>query len=290
MAALAPLAAAFLVSLILGGTVVVTRFMMFDLGPATLACLRGTLATAVMLPFVLAFARARPGRRDALALAMLGVVQFAVFAWTINKGLQYAPAARAALIMATAPIFTLALSAAVGYERLTRAKAAGVLLTLAGVGVALGDRAGASGPDWWIGDIALFAGALASALYAVLSRPYVQRYPALFVTFLAMAAGAGFLWPFAYLEGALEAPGRFGAAQWASLVYLAVPNGVIAYVLWNWALRRLTPTRVAVFLPLIPLSATAIAWVALDEPVGPRFAVGLALALAGVFLASSGRG
>lgn len=289
-AALLPAAAAGFVSVILGGTIVVTRFMMFDLGPATLACLRASLATLVMLPFVLAFARARPGARDAAAMVLLGFVQFAAFAWTVNKGLEYAPAARAAVILATAPIFTLALSAAIGYERLTAAKAAGVLATLAGVAIALGDEAGSVAADWWIGDSALFAGALASALYAVLSRPYVQRYPPLFVTALAMAAGAAALWPLALAEGALAAPARFGAAQWASLLYLAIPNGILAYGLWNWALRRLTPTRVAVFLPLIPLSAALLGWATLGEPVGPRFAAGLALVLAGVWLANAGRG
>lgn len=289
-AALLPAAAAGFVSLILGGTVVVTRFMMFDLGPATLACLRATLATAVMLPFVLAFARARPGGRDLGAMLLLGLVQFAVFAWMVNKGLEYATAGRAAVIMATAPIFTLALAAALRYEALTARKAAGVLATLAGVALALGDEAGAVVEDWWIGDAALFAGALASALYAVLSRPYVQRYPPLFVTAVAMAGGAAALWPLALAEGALQAPARFGPAQWASLLYLAIPNGIVAYGLWNWALRRLTPTRVAVFLPLIPLSAALLGWAALDEPVGPLFAAGLALVLAGVWLANSGRG
>lgn len=287
-AALLPAAAACLVSLILGGTVVVTRFMMFDLGPATLACLRASLATVVMVPFVLAFARARPSLPELAAIAGLGLLQFAVFAWTVNKGLEYAPAARAAVIMATAPIFTLALSAALRYEALTGRKVAGVLATLAGVAIALGDEAGPVGADAWIGDSALFAGALASALYAVLSRPYVQRFPPLFVTAVAMAAGAAALWPLALAEGALAAPGRFGTAQWASLLYLAIPNGILAYGLWNWALRRLTPTRVAVFLPLIPLSAALLGWAALDEPIGPRFAAGLALVLAGVWLANSG--
>ena len=287
-AALLPAAAAGFVSLLLGGTVVVTRFMMFDLGPATLACLRATLATAVMVPFVALFARARPGGRDISAILLLGCVQFAVFAWSVNKGLEYATAARGAVIMATAPIFTLALSAAIGYEALTGRKAAGVLATLLGVAIALGDEAAPVAEDWWIGDVALFAGALASALYAVLSRPYVQRYPPLFVTALAMAGGALALWPLALAEGALAAPARFGPAQWASLLYLAIPNGILAYSLWNWALRRLTPTRVAVFLPLIPLSAAALGWLTLGEPVGPRFAAGLAVVLGGVWLANSG--
>jgi drug/metabolite transporter (DMT)-like permease len=221
-------------------------------------------------------------------MAALGLVQFAVFAWAVNKGLEYATAARGAVIMATAPVFTLSLSAALRYEALTARKAAGVLATLAGVAVALGDEAGAGGEDWWIGDAALFAGALASALYAVLSRPYVQRFPPLFVTAVAMAAGGAALWPLALAEGALEAPARFGWTQWASLLYLAIPNGIVAYCLWNWALRRLTPTRVAVFLPLIPLSAALLGWAALDEPVGPRFAAGLVLVLGGVWLANSG--
>src|SRR5947207_933744 len=74
-----------------------------------------------------------------------------------------------------------------------------VLLTIAGVGFALGDRAAAGAA--WIGDAAVFASALVGAICSVLYRPYLQRYPALPVSAFAMLASVLFLAVLAAGEG-----------------------------------------------------------------------------------------
>ena len=67
--------------------------------------------------------------------------------------------------------------AALGQERLTLAKLSGVLLTLAGVGLALGEKAF----QWdgavraWVGELAVFLSAVSrGAVCSVLYRPYLK--------------------------------------------------------------------------------------------------------------------
>src|SRR5437870_1430630 len=81
------------------------------------------------------------------------------------------------------------IGALLGREKLTAAKSAGVLLTIVGVGLALGERAIAGSGDLaGRGDLAVFASALTGAVCSVLYRPYLQRYPALPVSAFAMLA------------------------------------------------------------------------------------------------------
>ena len=70
--------------------------------------------------------------------------------------------------------------------------------------------------------------------------------------------------------------------------YIGVFGAAIGYGLWVWALKHITPARVAVCLALNPLSATVLGAVLLGEPISPRFIGGLLLVAAGIVV--TGRG
>ena len=90
-------------------------------------------------------ARIRFARADILPIALLGIAQFGVLIALLNYGLKTVPAGRGALILASFPLLTLIFAALAGHERVTLRKLAGILLTLAGVAFALGDKIGGTG-------------------------------------------------------------------------------------------------------------------------------------------------
>lgn len=292
---LRPAAAAAAAGVLVGAGIVATRVVVHDAGPASLALLRYVIGACCLLPPALLTARVRFDRRDLAAIALLGIVQFGVLIALLNYGLRSVPSGRAALIFATLPLLAMVLAAALGRERLTALKAAGVVLTIAGVGLALADRAaaaaaGGAGPrDWtgpggWAGDAAVFASALSGAITSVLYRPYVEKYPTLTVGAVAMVASVGFLALLAVGEGFFHAPPRFAPGGWLAVVFIGISSGA-GYYLWLWALGHTTPTRVTVFLALSPITAAALgAWL-LAEPVSGRFALGLLGVVLGLWLA-----
>ncbi len=280
-----PAAAAGLASIILGAAFVAARFAMTETEPATLAFVRFAIATAclgALLPFL---ARGRVAARDALPLLALGALQFGVFHIAYNAGLDIINAARAAIIFSLVPFVTMMIGAAAGTERLSRFKAAGVVLTIAGVAVALSDKAGAVGARPWLGEGLIFASVCCGSTYNVFARPYIMRNPAAPATTLAMAGGLMLVLPFAAGEGIFVQPPSFSAAGWAAVLFLAIPSGAFTFFLWNWALRRAAPTLIAVFLPLSPISAAGLGALVLGERVSTPFFVGLALVIAGIWLA-----
>ncbi len=282
---LLPAAAAAATGILVGAAIVATRFVIAETGPASLAFLRYLIGFCCLLPPVLLSEWARFERRDLLPIALLGVAQFGILIALLNYALEHVPAARAALIFATMPLQTLVLGAALGRERLGLAKTLGVLITILGVALALGEEAvegGGSHPR--LGAIAAFASAFAGAACSVLYRPYLAKYPTLAVSAFAMLASVGFLALPAAAEGFFAAPPHFSRGGWLAVFFIGINSGV-GYYLWLWALNHATPTRVTVFLALSPITATGLGAGLLGEELSPRLVLGLAAVVLGLFLA-----
>jgi drug/metabolite transporter (DMT)-like permease len=271
-----------------GSAMVATRLVVDQAGPASLALLRYAIGLCCLAPFVLlAEPRTRFARRDLLPIGLLGVAQFGLLIALLNYGLRFVPSARAALIFATFPLLTMVLAAALGHERLSAGRTAGVLLTVAGVALALGDKAAGSASPDWTGELAVFASALCGAACSVLYRPYLARYPTLPVSAFAMLASVGFLAVLAAPEGFFAAPPRFGLVGWLAVGFIGAGSG-IGYYLWLWALRHASATEVTVFLALSPITAAWLGALWLGEPTSLASVLGLVLVAGGLWLAHRG--
>jgi len=280
-------AAAAATAIQVGSAMVATRLVVDQVGPASLALLRYLIGVSCLLPPVLL---ARPGprfaRRDLAPIGLLGIGQFGILIALLNYGLRSVPAARAALIFATLPLLTTLLAAALGQERLTLATVAGILSTIAGVGLALGEKALArpSAAHEWVGEVAVLASAATGAVCSVLYRPYLQRYPPLRVGALAMLASVAFLAVPAAGEGFFGTPPRLTGTGWMAVLFIGGGSG-LGYFLWLWALGQASATRVTVFLALSPVTATGLGGWLLGEPVSRTSLLGLAGVAIGLWLA-----
>ena len=186
-------------------------------------------------------------------------------------------------------MLTLLFAAALGQERLTAVKTLGVLLTIAGVGFALGEKAvqGGGVGNRWVGELAVFASALSGAICSVLYRPYLRKYPTLDVSAFAMLASVGFLAVLAAWEGFFNSLPRFTRGGWLAVLFIGISSGV-GYFLWLWALGRTTPTRVTVFLALSPVTATGLGALLLEEGITGMSLLGLGCVALGVWAAHRG--
>jgi drug/metabolite transporter (DMT)-like permease len=281
-----PTFAAAATGILVGAAMVATRFVIDQTTPASLAFLRYLIGACCLLPAFLASGTARFERRDLLPITALGVTQFGILIALLNYALQFIPAARAALIFATLPLLAMLLAAGLGQERLTARKTLGVLLTIVGVGCALGEKLAQPGGAGrgWAGEAAVFTSALCGAACSVLYRPYLRRYPTLSVSTVAMLASVGFLAILAAGDGFFAAFPRFSAGGWAAVVFIGVSSGV-GYYLWLWALNHTTPTRVTVFLALSPVTAAGLGAALLGEPLSTGLLAGTACVALGLRLA-----
>jgi len=277
------LLAAAAVGVQVGAATVASRYAIAETTPAALALMRYVVGFACLAPIAFAGARVRLAARDVAPIALLGIIQFGVPIALLNYGLQTLPAGRAALILATFPLLTMVFASLLGHEALTLRKTIGVLATIAGVGLALSEKMAGGGDATWIGEAAVLGAAAAGAICSVLYRPYLQRYPALAVSALAMLASVAALAVPAYFEGLFMHVPQFSGLVWGAIVFIGLSSGA-GYFLWLWALANTTPTRVTIFMSLSPLTAGLLGAALLGEPLSWHFTAGLAAVAAGLWL------
>ena len=195
-------------------------------------------------------------------------------------GLSLTTAINTTILTATIPVFTLGVAVLMKREALTRSSAAGILLAGAGalVLVDVGNF------DWHSryvrGDLLLLGNALAYSLYLVLSRPILAHYRVITVVSRVFLFGAPPILLFTAPALLRFSPSAVSPGSWMSFAGIVALSTVVPYVLNSWALARTGASRVAVYVFLQPLIATAIAVVVLGErPTGRAiFAVHLILA------------
>lgn len=272
-----------------GAATVASRAVVADVGPVSLAMLRYAIGACCLLPFFFAAPRVRFAPRDLAAVAALGIGQFGIIIILLNFGLLYISSARAALLFATFPIMTLLLAAGLGHEKLSLGKTLGVAVCFAGVGLVLLDKLALeqTAQGEWLGVVAILAAVLTGAVCSVLYRPYLQKYPTLPVSTLAMLASVVVLAFLAVPEGVGETVLRLSAGTWGVIVFIGISSGT-AFFCWLWALGRLPATQVTVFLSLSPITAALLGVLLLDETLSPLMLAGLAAVVAGLLIAFAG--
>ncbi len=286
---LAANAAAFVAAVLFGSSVVAVRVAVQEVPPLSLAVLRFGQG-GLLLVFVLLLIGARDLLRvrwhDLPLLLLLGAVLFTVFPVSFNASLRLIEASRGALILATIPLWSALLARIGRSERLAPRQLVGVFLSLGGVGLALAER----GLGWQgglgglAGDGLMLVTALCGAAYAVLAQRAFARYGALTVTAYAMVLGTLLLLPAALVEGLVVVLPQLDRQTLALLVFLGVFGGALGFYLWTFALTRLTPTQVAVYINLNPLVAMVLAAALLAERLTIVFAAGFGVVLLGVLL------
>jgi drug/metabolite transporter (DMT)-like permease len=280
-------ASAAVAAVLYGASVVAVRVAVQDVPPFSLAVLRfgqgGLVLVGVLLVVAPGLLRARWERLRLFGL--LGVVMFALFPLTFNIGLQFTEASRGALMLATMPIWSALLGRIVG-ERLAGRQVVGVVLSVLGIGLAFVEpgRALSGDASSLVGDGLLLLTGLLGALYGLIAKRVLAVDNAATVTTYAMLLGTVLLLPAALVEGMVPAMGRLDGRLLGLVVFLGVPGGAVAFLLWTWALSRLTPTQVAVYVNLNPIVAALLGVTLLAERRSGQFLLGFAAVVTGVLL------
>jgi drug/metabolite transporter (DMT)-like permease len=281
-------AGAFIAAILFGASVVAVRVAVQDIPPLTLAILRFGQGGFLLLLLLLIWARdlLRIGWRDVPYLVLLGVIFFTIFPVTFNTGLRLTEASRGALMLATMPLWSVLLARMVTGEHLSFRQICGVLLAFAGVGVVLAERGLTFvGTSFSLaGDALLLVTAICGAVYGVLAKRMLTRYRALSVTAYTMMFGTLLLLPFTFLEDPSSALARMHTDTVMLVLFLGIFGGAIGYFLWTFALTRLSPTQVAVYINLNPMIATLLGATLLAEKLTNIFIAGFAAVLVGVLL------
>lgn len=281
-----------LLSLFWGSAFTAIKLGLGDMSWLTLTLLRLVVACC---GFGLYFAIARRSfrsiaLRDLPGMAVLGFTGFTGYHVFLNFGERFTTAGTASLVIAITPALIALLAAGFLKERLTSARIGGIVLAFLGLGVMLllMERGGG---EWSVslsvGGALIAPSAALSAMYSVIGKPYLQRYPPLVVVFYALLFGTLFTLPlvFANLSQLASETLALPPAGWFAVLFLGVFPTFVGYGLWYQILETMEVSAAGAYLYLTTLVAVVSGILLLQESLTAPLLVGGLMVMFGVYAA-----
>jgi drug/metabolite transporter (DMT)-like permease len=265
-----------------GATYVVTKVALPDLGPFTILWLRLVLATTVLLPFAWRQGY-RPGLSVKKEFVLFGLTGMVLHLGFEILGLRFTSASSAVLIIATAPVVTVAFSIAFLKEKVTFPQALGIGLSIVGVIVITGARPADGYPLSWLGNLLVFAGVVTWGVFTVQGKRMSLDHPWLVSTTAATGAAIVLSTPLLLAELGLEGLPHVTPSGIAAVIYLGIFGQAIAYGLWNFALQHVDGSVAGAYVNLVPVIGVVLA-IAVGETLTPIQLLGGITVAAGVWL------
>ena len=264
-----------------------------------IAAIRLTIASLILAP--IAWIRHRPELRTLtrpdLLLGIIAGFFLAVHFATWISSLAYTSVANSVVLVSTSPLWVAILSPLFLNERLTRVAIIGLVLafvggTIIGLSDACSIQNGLHCPElshalqgnaMW-GNILAVCGALAVSGYLLIGRMVRAKMSLIPYIFLVYGISAIFLLVFMF--AAKQTPFGYSTQTYGWIFLLAVIPQLIGHSTFNWLLKYLSATLVAVTTLSEPIGSAMLAYIILKESPSLAVLMGGALILIGIYLTS----
>ena len=201
--------------------------------------------------------------------------------------LDYTSVANSVVLVNTNPVWVGLLTPLVTRERIRPGTVACILLSVVGgTVIGWGDLATGGGALW--GDALALLGGVFAALYLLMGRRLRRRLSLLAYIFMCYGGAAVFLWLAVGLSG-LPVTG-FSAGTWGAFAGMALFSQLVGHTSYNWALKWLSTSTVAISLLGEPIGASLLAYLLFDEALTAHKFLGGGLILLAIYLAARSEG
>ena len=282
---------AFLTVAVWGTTFVWTKLLIINgLSPAQIFTLRFIIAYVLLTGFSLWRGRHKwlsDNWRDELTMMALGLTGGSMYFLTENESLRFTTATNTSLIVCSCPLFAM-LIIALFYksERFCRLQALGSLLALIGMAAVVlnGHFVLHLSP---LGDTLAFSACICWALYTLLMKPVMGRYPAMFITRKVFFYGILTILPYYIFVPDMPSMDVLMRPEVAlNLLFLGSVASMLCYLTWSWCMKGLGAVICTNWVYVNPITTIIAAWLILDEQITVYFLIGSILIIAGMYLSS----
>ena len=275
-----------LVCVIWASSFVLVKMGLAYLKPLTLAGLRYFTAFLLLLPLMVhrgGSGGVTPPLRDPAPgywgrLFIIGLCAYTIGNGALFWGLQYLPATTGSFLLGLVPIPILFLGILCLKEMPSAWQVVGLLISLAGGWLFFSPGLG-DGEPLAVGVMGI--GLLGFAVFGILGREVAKtrQVQTVALTAIPLGFGGGILLLLALVVEGLP---EFSLAGLIIVLWLAVINTALAYMLYNHALRTLTALEMNVLLNLSPLGTALLAALLLHEQMAPVQILGMIIVILGV--------
>ena len=205
---------------------------------------------------------------------------------TFFKGLNFTTPINASVIMVTSPILVLIFSSIIIRERIPKYRILGVFIGLVGAVLLIvyGHSSSADASNRVLGNALVFVNAASYALYLVLVKKLIVKYnPIIFVKWLYLF-GLIYVLPFGFSEVAEISWQEMPTSIYLKAGFVVLFTTCVTYLFNLYALSKLKPTTVSVFIYLQPVIASIYALFVGSDHLNLVKIIATGLIFTGVFL------
>lgn len=277
--------------IIISSSSIMTRYAQAaGVSSLSIAAMRLALAAIMLTPFALARSSAEiraVSRRDLLLGIAAGGLLAAHFATWISS-LAYTSVASSTALVTTNPIWIAAASVMLFHERIRGGLIAAIGFALGGsVLIFLADGgSGSAQPNAPLGNTLALIGSIAVSGYLLIGRALRRRLSLLAYVWLVYTSAAIALVVVALI--AQEPLWGFSPAAWAFLLALALGPQLMGHTVFNWALKQVSATFIALAILGEPIGSAILALMLFDEGFSRLQIAGFVLLLGGIYLGARG--
>ncbi|QDY85797.1 EamA family transporter [Paenibacillus polymyxa] len=253
--------------------------------PLTLGLSRFIIASIVLgIVLLIKKEHVKVKPKDLATISFSGVLGITLYFSMENIGVSLTTASNAALIVASYPAITSLLEFILYKVKLSKYKICGIALAMIGVYFLTSVGESPDGKNQLIGNLILIGTGFAWAFYTFMTRKVVDKYPPVTLSFYQTVAGSIFFIPLALLEkDSWQAP---TTGSFMLLMYLGVFCSVIAFLLYNYGLIKLSPSSSVSLMNLVPIFGVIFSVVLLHETVSWRQIIGGLVVIIGVLMSA----
>jgi drug/metabolite transporter (DMT)-like permease len=271
-----------------GGTFVAGRLVTQNVGPSSIAFLRFTIASILLLLLTWRIEGKLPKLKKSqiTPVVLLGITGVFIYNIMFFKGLKIIEAGRASLVIATCPIFITICSAIFLKEKINLVKGLGIIISVCGaiVVISKGNINRVFEGGLGLGEFYIFCCVLSWVAYSLIGKAVMNNLSPLASVSYSSAVGAVALSVPAFFEGLVRNIASQSAVDWLCIAYLGVFGTVIGFVWYYQGVERIGPTKAGLFINFVPISAILCAFFILREPITLSLAAGAVLVITGVYL------
>jgi len=223
------------------------------------------------------------------AMLWLSVTGGALFSALQYVGLQYTSALNVSVLNSLVPVLILAAGALIFRDRVAPLQIIGIATSLSGVLVVIahGSINLLLSVSFGAGDLIIALGMAVFAIYAACLR---LRPPIHWTSFMFALSvlSAAMTMPFFILETMSGTTLQPTVLTAVAVVYVGIFPSLLAFAAWNRGVEVIGAGRAGPFLHLVPIFTAIFSIAMLGETLEFYHVIGLAIILAGVWLASDG--
>jgi drug/metabolite transporter (DMT)-like permease len=287
------LAAFAAIYIIWGSTYLAIRFAIETMPPFLMAAGRFLTAGAIVYLWIRFHGGEKPNAKHWRSATVAGSLLLLGGNGGVVWAEQHVPSGVAALIIATVPLWMVAMEwARPGGLRPSVGVIGGILVGFLGVGVLVRiSESGNADGIAWVPVLVLLVAAFSWSLGSLYSRQAALPVSPFLATSMQMLGGGAALLLVGLFGGELADLNAFeiSVRSAGSLVYLILFGSILGFSAYVWLLRVVAPARVSTYAFVNPAVAVLLGWLFASEPLTGRILLATGLIIVAVVLVVMGK-